>query len=250
MSSSRAGPQLVHLGGRGETLANIRRDRLSRVRSYSRRGPGKGGGQSKGKGAPRKGAWEAGKARRAGARPGSRGRAEGGAAADRAVEADSGRGCHGAEAAGSGVPAHHPQDPAWAHLEGWAGSSSARSQIPGRQRLRKPPGRSGGLGPAGDSSLPEDSRRGTARERAQSRLAPKIPNRPRGHAQERLTPRPLPDAAHQRRPGRRGSAPHVSACASPGPFRWLLRPCPLTAQARRHLGASRVGGCDAMRCPG
>lgn len=42
------------------------------------------------------------------------------------------------------------------------------------------------------------SGRGTARERARSQLAPKIPNRTRVPAQERLLLRPLPDLAHQK----------------------------------------------------
>lgn len=81
MSSSRAGPQLVHLGGRGETLANIRRDRLSRVRSYSRRG---GGASLRGKALPEKGPGRPG-------RPGGPGPAPGAQAGQRAGPPRAGR---------------------------------------------------------------------------------------------------------------------------------------------------------------
>lgn len=74
----------------------------------------------------------------------------------------------------------------------------------------------GGLQSTAPHARREDSRRGTARERAQSRLAPKIPNRPRGPAQERLLPRPSPmqpirgsqaQRLRPRRPGVRVPAP-------------------------------------------
>lgn len=81
---------------------------------------------------------------------------------------------------------------------GEAGRGAAQQRGP---RFRVGGGRRGphrGQAGRGRAAAPLDTgtkhslRRGTARERARSQLAPKIPNRPRGPAQVRLWPRPSP----------------------------------------------------------
>ncbi|XP_020944040.1 uncharacterized protein LOC110260113 [Sus scrofa] len=130
----------------------------------------------------------------------------------------------------------------WAHLGRVGGAQLSEVPDSGLLRVRGSPERSGWPGSSVDRSPHWRgglSGRGTARERARSQLAPKIPNRPRGPAQERLLPRRLSETAYQRSPICRGSAPNVRACASPIPPR-LLRGA--LAQARSHLGADSERG--------
>ena len=132
------------------------------------------------------------------------------------------------------IPPENPQGRVWAHLgrvggaqlskvpdSGSAEGTGALGAVRGL-RPTAPQARAGGL-----------SGEGTARERARTRLAPKIPNRPRGPAQERLLP-PMqrirgsqPAVAPPQRPCVRVSDP-----APPAP-----RPSALTAQARNLLCA-------------
>lgn len=142
------------------------------------------------------------------------------------------------------IPPENLQGRVWAHLgreggtqlskvpdSGSAEGTGALGAVRGLQPTA-PQARAGGL-----------SGGGTARERARTRLAPKIPNRPRGPAQERLLPpvQPVrgaqPAGAPPQRPCVRASDP-----APPAP-----RPSALTAQARNLVcaGPGRVWLCGA-----
>lgn len=148
----------------------------------------------------------------------------------------------GSRRVGRAVPPWKCQGRVWAHLGRVGGAQLSEVPDSGLLRVRGSPERSGWPGSSVDRSPHWRgglSGRGTARERARSQLAPKIPNRPRGPAQERLLPRRLSETAYQRSPICRGSAPNVRACASPIPPR-LLRGA--LAQARSHLGADSERG--------
>ena len=103
---------------------------------------------------------------------------------------------------GRAVRPEYPQGWVWTHLErvGGAqlrevpdfGSAEAARDLSGGQEGQGLPSTALYAQARGASG------RGTARERARSQLAPKIPNRSRVSAQERLLLRPLPDSAHRK----------------------------------------------------
>lgn len=244
---------MVQLRGRGETLANHWRGRLSRggaggggARGEAGGAPGgRGrGGPPPGRGAPG-GDWRPGKDRGPG-RPRSRGWAVGGdPAGPGGLEADPGPGCQGTEGGREGRPGPGPSGPGQGSPGRVGGARLGRGPDSGRAEAAEAAGAVRRAGVCSRRLLTPGGRTlggGTARERAQNPLAPKIPNRPRDPAQERLWPRPLSEAAYQRRPEHRGPAPASLRARR----RRLLRPYPVTAQARRPLCAARAG--VATRC--
>ena len=111
---------------------------------------------------------------------------------------------------GEGGPFRSLQGWAWAHLRRVGGAPLSKVPDSGSAEGAGALGavrRAGVFGPPLPTPGRGDSRGGTARERARTQLAPKIPNRPRGPAQERLLPpHRLPDAAYQRHLACWGSA--------------------------------------------
>lgn len=138
------------------------------------------------------------------------------------------------------VPSGNPQGRVWAHLRRVGGAQLSKVPDSGSAEGAGDLGavrRAAVFGPPLPTPGRGDSRGGTARERARTQLAPKIPNRPRGPAQERLLPLPPPRCGLSEAPSLLGLRPNVPACASSTPCR---RPSALIAQALSLL--SRGGG--------
>ena len=89
------------------------------------------------------------------------------------------------------VPSGNPQGQVWAHLRRVGGAQLSKVPDSGSAEGAGALGavrRAGVFGPPLPTPGRGNSRGGTARERARTQLAPKIPNWPRGPAQERLLP--------------------------------------------------------------